>query len=239
MVQSFFAGGTNYSEQTLAAIKEDIVLWKKYAEDNKELFEATISQLSQSGYWDKKVPFSFRAFCQMVPQICVTFITDFDIILKDVDKNNITNRTIQLMRNIGKVAIDNEERSWRTFKEDNFWKEYSNQEFRLAEALYKNGRDFFAGLIDVNNAAKRMEDYMTDNKEQFVVTNVDQSVHISDNSIRVGDGNTIKSSVIGRDNETSPQSKESKLVWKIIVPIVVSVIAGVAVAAIGLWLGLK
>ena len=235
MTQGLIPGGTNYSGQTLGDIKNDIEFWKKIAKENKELFETTILQLSKSGYWGNKVPFSFRVFCQTVPQICTTIINDFDIILKDIDKNNITKRTVKLMRNIANIANENEEQSWRTYKEDHYWKEYSDKEFSLAENLYKEGRDFFCTLIDVGNAAARVEDYMTDEKGKTVIESADQSVHITDNSIRVGDGNTIKSSVIGKDNETNTQKKESKLVWKIIVPIFV----GVAVVAICLWLGLK
>lgn len=250
MTQGIFAGCTNYSEQTLSDIRIDIESWINYTKEIKNLFETTILLLSQSGYWDKKVPFNFKAFCQTIPTICATFITDFNIILKDIHEDNITKRTIKLMQNIARVARENEEQSWRSFKEENHWKEYGEKEFCLAENLYSKGRDFFVNLFDVSNAVRRMEDYMTDGNREIVVHgsvdnsvhgNVDNSIHVEnvDNRISIGDGNTINSSVIGNDNKTNLQRKESKLVWKIIVPIIVSVVAGLAVTAIGLWLGLK
>lgn len=263
MTQGLVAGCTNYREQTISDIRRDIGLWMKYTKEVQELFESTILQLSQSEYWDIQVPFNFKMFCLNVPKICATFDNDFDIILADIDKNKISERTIKLMRNIARVVAENEELSWRTYNEDMSWKEYDKEDFRQAEKLYQNGRDFFASLLDVSNAVARMEDYMTDEKNMIVNENINNSINNNvsigsldnsthnnvttscvDNSVHIGDKNKIKSSTIGNDNTTNTnttntQPKERKLVWKIIIPILISVVSGVVATAISLWCGLS
>lgn len=239
MTQALIPGSTNYGEQTLSDIQKDIESWINYTKKVKNLFETTILQLSQSGYWYKKVPFSFKGFCQTVPTICDTFITDFNIILNDMYEDNITKRTIKLMQNIARVTSENEELSWRTYKEERQWKEYGEKEFCMAEELYNKGRDFFVALIDVGNAASRMEDYLTEEKKSIVVQgNVDNSTHVEsvDNSINIGNGNEIKNSKIGGSTiEIKESVKESwwKKSWKyVIIPLAVAIIAGIVVAII-------
>ena len=147
MTQGLFAGCTNYGSQTLSDIKIDVESWKKYTLEIKVLFEENILQLSKDIYWNSKVPFNFRVFCESIPKICDTFISDFAIILNDIDNNNITKRTINLMRNIASIAHENEEQSWRTYKEDSCWKEYGEANFRLVEELYSQGRDFLLAYL--------------------------------------------------------------------------------------------
>lgn len=236
MTQGLFAGCTNYGSQTLSDIKIDVESWKKYTLNIKILFEENILQLSKGGYWNSKVPFNFRIFCEAVPKICDTFMSDFAIILKDIDNNNITKRTINLMCNIASIAHDNEEQSWRTYKEDSHWKEYGEANFKLAEELYSQGRDFFVSLFDVGNAAARMEDYITCENETTVVNNINNNI---DNSIKIGNNNKIKSSHIDKSNTINKSQKENKALWKIVVPIIVSAIACVVGTAICVWLGLK
>lgn len=230
MSQSFIAGMTNYEEQSITDIKNDIVIWIEYSKKIKDHFIETISELKETGYW-RKVPFGFAGFCESIPKICDTFCYDFEIIIKAIDADCISKREIQLMRNIYKCARDNEEFSWRTFKDknDGYWHEYGNEEFQKVETLYGDGRDFFVTLKDVSNAVARMEDYMK--PESTVVNNIE------DKSIHIGDSNKIKNSPIGSTvtNEPKKESFFKKYMWQIISGIVV----GVAVAAICLWLGLK
>lgn len=72
-------------------------------------------------------------------------------------------------------------------------------------------------------------------KEHIIVKHEDKSIHI-------GDGNTIVGSVIGQDNKVVTENKDakkdkwySKITWKIIVPILVSL----ATMIIAAWLGLE
>lgn len=223
MTQGFIAGCTNYQEQTLEDIRSDIEWWIKYSKQTQIDFLETIDLLKAANYWRECVPFDFRIFCESIPNVCGTIINDLNIVLKDIDENQISSGTIKLMNNVCKIASTNEKRSWETYKNDSQWKDYDDRNFRSAEALYADGRDFFVTLIDVGNAAARMEDYMKPNKS-------------IDNSIHIGNGNKIKKSIIGHNNgQEKKEGTLSKIIWKIIAPIVV----GVAIAAICLWLGLK
>lgn len=228
VAQSFIAGTTNYSEQSIKEIRSDILYWIEYAEKIKELFLETITNSKRSKYW-YKVAFDFAAFCESVPMICDTFCEDFKIIVDAIDNDNITKREITLMRNIYKCTIQNEEFSWKTYKghENGYWHDYGNPEFDEIENLYGKGRDFFITLKDVGNAVSRMEDYM---KEEIKTT------YVEDNSIHIGDGNKIKNSLFGnRINENKKESFFHKYIWQIIA----AIIAGLAVTCICIWLGIK
>ena len=230
MSQSVFAGMTNYQEQSVIDIKDDIVSWIELSKRIKTHFIETMSELKETGYW-RKVPCGFASFCEGVPTICDTFCHDFEIIIKSIENDCISNREIQLMRNIYKCAWENEEYSWRSYKDENdiYWKDYGNQEFRKIETLYGDGRDFFVTLKDVNNAMVRLEDYV---KPDGTVVN-----KIEDNSIHIGDGNEINNSPIGSTitNNLEKNSLFKKHMWEIISGIIV----GVAVVAICIWFGLK
>lgn len=250
MAQALMAGMTNYSEQTINDIKDDIENWIKYCNNIKEEFEANIAFLSENDYWETKVPMDFRAFCLYLGKICDTFSSDFELIIKAIDEDRITSREISLMKNIYKVSCENEEYCWRTYKnfnEDGQWHEYGNPLFAKVEKLYGDGRDFLVSLRDVSNAAARMEDYM---KEENAVNvsvngnnnsqiNIGGTQNVTDNSINIGDNNEIKNSVIGNankiDNGSGKESFFHKYMWPIISGVAIVVIA----ALICLWLGLK
>lgn len=244
MSQSLFAGMTNYNEQSISDIKDDIIRWRKYSQDIKQYFEETISELKKTGYWNK-VPFDFAGFCEDVPNICNTFYNDFNMVLKAIDSDSISQRELSLMENIYSCSYENEELSWKKFKnrDDGYWQEYGNPEFTKVENLYKESRDFFVTLEDVGNATSRMEDYVKPNNN--IVNNIE------DKSIHIGNGNTIESSQIGnigddntiensqiRKNVTEKTNNESffqKYTGEIIAGIIITVVG----AVICTWLGLN
>lgn len=236
MAQSFIAGGTNYSEQSINDIKKDIEAWMLLCKRIKALFESTIAELKEQNYWDQNVAAFFKAFCYSVPQICDTFCSDFEIILSAISRDQITTREISLMRNIYRVSIENEEYSWKSFKgkeDGERWHDYGNPSFEKVEELYGRGRDFFVTLRDVSNAVARMEDYMKEDK-----TVIDNSIH-TDNSITIGDGNKIKNSVVGNSNTVEKPQNNSSFWDRFGLPLIITIIGGVAVAAICIWLGLR
>lgn len=236
MAQSIIPGGTNYREQSINDIKSDIQIWISLCKRIKAFFEKTIEELKEQNYWDQNVATNFKAFCYSVPRICDTFCSDFEIILSAIDRDQITTREISLMNNIYKISDENEKYSWKSFKGQDSgyrWHDYGNPLFEKVEELYGQGRDFFVTLRDVSNAVARMEDYKKEEK-----TVVDNSVH-TDNSITIGDGNKIKKSVVGNGNTTEAPQKKSSFWEKFGLPLIITVIGGVVVAAICILLGLK
>jgi len=236
MAQGLIPGATNYSEQSIMDIKDDIKSWISYSREIKCFFEITIAELKEQDYWDSKVGFNFQMFCYSVPKICDTFCSDFEIILDAINADRITTREINLMKNIYRVSVESEEYSWKSFKgkDDGYrWHDYENPLFKKAENMYSKGRDFFVTLRDVSNAVARMEDYMKEEK-----TIIDNSVH-TDNSITIGNGNEIKSSVIGNKNTTENPPEKSSFWSKFGLPLLVTIIGGVAVAVICFLLNLN
>ena len=234
MAQSFIAGGTNYREQSINDIKSDIECWISLCKRIKTLFEKTITELKEQNYWDRNVAVNFKGFCYNVPRICDTFCSDFKIVLEAIENDKITSREIALMQNIYKVSDENEEYSWKSFKgSDERWHDYGNPLFEKVEELYGQGRDFFVTLRDVGNAVSRMEDYMKEEK-----TVVDKSVY-NDNSITVGSGTKIKKSILGHSNNAEKPQQKSSFWERFALPLIITVIGGIAVAAICIWLGLK
>lgn len=227
MAHSIIAGGTDYSEQSIWDIKEDIDNWIEYCERINDEFSQTIAELKENKYWETKVPYDFRSFCQCTRSICDTFCSDFQIITKAIETDNITRREIDLMKNIYRISREYEEWSWKSFKQkDCYWHDYGNPLFRKAEDLYAHGRDFFISMKDVSNAVCRMEDYMKDAKT--TQTNIDNSINI-----QTGDNANFKkaSFTAGQNERKEEQSLKrsflQKFWWAIVVPIAVAVIAGV------------
>ena len=223
MAQGIFAGGTDYSGQTIREIKSDIENWMEYSQKIKNEFNQIISELMDDKYWETEVPFEFRSFCEGTVRICDTFYSDFQIVVKSIESDNVTKREIELMKNIYTVAVDYENWSWRSFRQkDGYWHDYGNPLFLKAERLYADGRDFYVTLKDVSNALCRMEDYVKD----------ERITQINDNSINIGDNNDLRNVRINHEQNVNRESqpKESwfkKFWWTFLVPIAVAVIAGI------------
>lgn len=221
MAQSLFAGMTNYSEQTILDIKADIEKWIEYSQKIKAFFQETIAELKVTSYWETKIPFGFRSFCLNVVTVCDTFSSDFQIILLAINRDNVTRREIDLMRNIYRVACENETDSWKSFRNfdgDGHWHEYGDPLFEKVENLYDKSRDYFGTLKDVSNAAARMENYMKD--EIKIQNNTDNSIHI-------GDNNKISKSNISTGQQKEKESWIKKWWWTFVVPIVAGLIVGI------------
>lgn len=220
MSQGLFAGFTKYSEQSISDIKEDIIRWRDYSERIKKEFQSTIDNLTETGYWDY-VPYDYSSFCEEIPALCNTFLTDFNIVLSAISEDKITPREITLMENIHNVVHQKERELVSAYKGgDTHWHKYGDNDFAQAEALYKHVRDYFVTLFDVDNAAGRMEHYMRDD------TIVDNSIR-AENSIIVGNSNDISDSNIGIDTEKKSFGKWLAEYWWC--PLGATIIGGIVV----------
>jgi hypothetical protein len=90
-----------------------------------------------------------------------TYLEDFCIIVKSIEEDRITQRDVLLLKKIGTKASEFNREYGRTYKEDYEWKEYGNPDFKVAENLYGDGRDYFVTLQDASNASSRLEDYIS------------------------------------------------------------------------------
>ena len=221
MAQGLFAGGTDYRNQSLDDIREDVDHWRQKSQALKEKFKETIGQLRERNYWDQTVPFNFRGFCNATIKTCDTVYYDFGRVLIAIDKDEITKREISIVRNIARIAGEKELQAAAAFKSDGRnWHSYGDENFKKVEELYADGRDFFLTLLDAGNVAGRLEDYV---KEEPVV---DKSIH-AENSVVIGDGNQFANSDINVNKEMEDSKSIGKwLMENLWFPILAGLIVG-------------
>lgn len=225
-------GATDYSDQSLSEMREDIVFWKNFSNEVHSKFDQALSSFSKNTNksWEK-APMNFKIWCNKIVKITKTFIEDLGYVLDCIDNNTINQRCISLLKNIGEST----ERYLQAFKEsfdsEYQWKDYGEADYRIVEDLYCEGGDYFGTLWDSSNLASRLEDFMENKTE----VNVDNSIHI-------GDNNDLRKAKIGSSSKTKNESfantdskKESffkKWWWCFVVPLAVAIIAGIVVAIV-------
>lgn len=234
MAQCFMAGMTSYENQSLTDIVEDISYWITYSEKTKSNINSMLLALKETKFY-VRIPYDYRAMLHEMPQICQTNIDDMTRTLDAIQAHALTQGKVDLFWKVGKRAVENGDDNKKYYKsrDDGYWHDYGNPEFKIVEDIYAMFGDYCATLWDVTNAASRLKDYIDVPKE---VT----TMKFEDNSINIGDGNKIKNNNF-RSNNTTISGVEtkgtlgSKIRWNIIIPIVV----GVIVAAIAFYLGIN
>lgn len=190
MAQGAFAGATSYEDQTLEDILEDIKRWIVYSEETLSFFNEIITRLDEEKYYET-IPFDLNALFQTTKRKLATFISDFHIILKSISTDKISKREVDLLKNIGKISIE-ENRKYKPIYHSalEHWsgEQYGNPNFQKIERLYAEGKDLFGTLMDASNAAERLKDYMSNERQQH------QQITIT------GDGNQVQTA-LGNNNE--------------------------------------
>lgn len=235
MSQCSIAGFTSYENQSLTDIVGDICKWIDYSNEVAEFIETTITEVKSTDFY-RKIHCDYMSFIYEAIQICKTNVEDFKIVLRSIENHNLTKKNVELFLKIGNRAIANSDDNKRYFRSgDERWHDYEDTNFKKIEKIYAEFGDYSATLWDVTNAASRLKDYIDIPQEV-------STMKIEDNSIKIGDGNSINNSVIGNSNEVENMSGDvpgekitSKLMWYVVVPIIVSVIA----TAICVWLGIQ
>lgn len=233
MAQGFMAGMTSYENQSITDIVKDISCWIEESKKTSEEIKNMLCEIKTTKFYSQ-IPYDYRAMIYEMPQICQTNIVDMQRVLNAIQSHTLAQGDVDLLWKVGKRAIINGDDNKKCYKsrDDGYWHDYDNPEFRMVETIYATFGDYCAMLWDVTNAASRLKDYIDIPKE---IT----SMKIEDNSVNIGNGNNLKNNSFHSKNKTinngSNETEVSKILWRIIVPIVV----GVIVAAICVWLGLK
>lgn len=161
MVQGTIAGSTSYNNQSLNDILKDINLWKKYSEEINQHFynfihnnEVNIENLTSKNLISRNLIFFFSETIKTTE----TFIEDFQIIHNDIISENITDKTVSLLKNIGEFSAQaniDYGRSWHSDQASAHYAQVSD----IYCQLYCRGRDYFVTLQDTSNAAWRLNQY--------------------------------------------------------------------------------
>jgi hypothetical protein len=159
MSQGIFGGMTNYEDQSVFDILEDIKNWINYTTQMKSYLEDGITTLKSRDYWNK-IPFNFQMTLISSVRCQNTFLKDLGLISNAIERDQVTLREVNLMKKIGLNAVEYNTEYGKTYKEETRWKEYGNEDFKIAEKMYANGRDFFVTLQDAVNVSARLNDYI-------------------------------------------------------------------------------
>jgi hypothetical protein len=159
MSQGIFGGMTNYEDQSVFDILEDIKNWINYTTQMKNYLEDGITTLKSRDYWNK-IPFNFQMTLISSVRCQNTFLKDLGLISNAIERDQVTLREVNLMKKIGLNAVEYNTEYGKTYKEETRWKEYGNEDFKIAEKMYANGRDFFVTLQDAVNVSARLNDYI-------------------------------------------------------------------------------
>lgn len=189
MAQGLIGGATSYEEQSLKDILDDIVNWIFYTEDRKNFLFQGQQKLVSKGYWDS-IPYDFQVTVNSSIVFCSTIVHDLNIVKTAIETNSITQREVALLKNIGIKAHEYNCEYPLSFRENRFWHDYDNPNFRIAENIYARGRDFFVTLQDAVNAAHRLEDYM-DNRN-IVNNTLNFAGDVSNTQIQQGTTNSTQ-----------------------------------------------
>lgn len=190
MAQGIFGGATSYEEQSLQDILDDIIGWIQYTTERKEFILAQKSIVEKSGFWEK-IAFDFQMTILTTITYFDTILYDLNVVKLSLEENRITEKEVNLLRNIGIKANSYNTEYGRTYREDKrYWHEYGNSDFKEVEKIYGKGRDYFVTMQDACNAAARLEDYME--KGQVVNNTLSIQGSVSGSQIQQGTMNSTQ-----------------------------------------------
>lgn len=192
MAQSIIGGATEYSEQTLVAIQEDIRYWIGYVQKTAAFLADGMQKATESGFWGK-VDYDFKLTIITSIEFYKTIVFDLQKIDGAITHDVVTVREVNLLRNIGRKSIQYNSEYGKTYNaEKRQWHDYGNPDFQVVENMYAKGRDCFVSLQDAWNAANRLEDYMQSGN----TTNVNFNGNVSDSQIQIGTVNSTQNNSV-------------------------------------------
>ena len=159
MTQSLFAGSTNYTSQTLAHMVKDLKNFITLVVDTPKSMAENVQRLETANYW-ATVPQDFRMLIEYtINWFGKTALSDMRQILRDLPAG-VRENHVRRLQAIGKQAIQLNRDYGKVWHQDYGHKDYDSPEFRVVETLYKDGRGMMTTLMDMDNLAVRLEDFI-------------------------------------------------------------------------------
>ena len=162
MAQGMIGGATPYNHQSLKDIQSDINNWQGYSKTIQVQFENFIKENEQRFY---NLEYDLKQIFAETLQTTKTFISDFEIIKNSIQSGNITDKEIDLLKNIGNISIENNSRYGQIWHGSSINFEENTD---IYEKLYCDGRNYFVTLQDASNAAVRLENYKNSKSTQII-----------------------------------------------------------------------
>ncbi len=161
MVRGSFVGATDYSHQSFEDIRVDLAAWRDSLATDGPWLSAAVADLEKTPYWEE-VPFDFKALLGRTLKCFDTAFGEISEILDDLD-HEVREDHPRRLRAIGATA-DDLNRSYGSvwYRQIDRWRrsQYGKEEFTRLETLYSEARDIAGDLVDLDGAARRLEDFV-------------------------------------------------------------------------------
>ena len=174
MAKGLLAGMTDYNHQSFEDIIEDLKKERQNTVDFLNQIEQNIATVTNSGYWTNTVPFDFKNIVAYSLRHYNTVISEFLDIVKDL-KVEVQQNHLNRLRKISKVAEEINIDIGKIWHQQYRNKEYGNDDFRIVENIYADTRDMAVNLLDIENIAERLNDFLGKKKPEMKKENPWQS----------------------------------------------------------------
>jgi len=201
MARSGIAGMTDYSHQSFNDILIDLQNSEKLVVEVIEVIESNIQKLEINGYWTK-MPFNFKSIIGYSIKHFKTTQEELKNIQDEIQKavqphhikrlQRIATVGSQINIDIGKYWNDDFERH----------KNYDEPEFQQIEEIYGNCRDMAVSLLDLDNMANRLKDFVgkTSSNMENKQTSFEHAKFGDNTVIVVGENNVVNPSQIKKND---------------------------------------
>ncbi|PMD97379.1 hypothetical protein BWI97_07045 [Siphonobacter sp. BAB-5405] len=158
-MKSTFAGMSNYSHQSFEDILKDLKYEFNYIVRFNNDLRKNISEIAVTDFWKKEVPYN-------VKYIFTHAIKFFDTVeqeLRDIIDGLeicVEIHNCKRLYTIGQTAEKLNRDIGQVWHQDYDNKDYESIYFRPIERLYNETRDTAVSLVDIENMALRMEDFV-------------------------------------------------------------------------------
>lgn len=159
MAKSLLAGMTDYNHQSFDDILDDLVKERQNTNAFRNQIQENVETLTNKGYWDDSVPFDFRnitAYSLKHYNTVISELTD----IHDGLQNEVQQNHILRLRKIATVAQEINVDIGRIWHQEYNLKDYENADFRVVERIYCDTRDMAVNLLDIQNVAERLNDFV-------------------------------------------------------------------------------
>lgn len=179
MAKGLIGGMTDYSNQSLSDIIEDLNSEYDNITECIETIEGNMTKVEESDYWNnipsifiRQILYSLRHYRTTQEELS-EIVTEINV---EVKKHHI--KRLQKISQIADKINISIGKTWHQQYED---KDYDNQSFRIVERIYVDTRGMAVSLLDMSNIAGRLNDYVgkTSNIKNDFGISVSNSKYVS------------------------------------------------------------
>ncbi|KOH45997.1 hypothetical protein [Sunxiuqinia dokdonensis] len=164
MAKGLLGGMTDYNHQSFSDILKDLVEERERAISFRDSIQQNIDVLTLNEYWKKNVPNNFKSIVAYSLRHYNTVIAELEDIPKDLDIEVLEHHVNRLKR-ISTVAQEINVKIGKLWHNEYDYKDYGNENFDLVENIYGDTRDMAVNLLDIENIAERLKDFIGKKKQ--------------------------------------------------------------------------